>query len=284
MAHPSITAFARLADGNTKADRAIAGQNTLITRTIHAVEYNPITDEIVVPQLYLQGVLTFRGGADGDEAPIRVISGPATQIHGVLLRLGLDPVHEEIFIPLGSEILVFPSKANGNVAPIRIIKGPDTLLGASALTIDPVHDLLIVTGTRPGGGGGGGGGEAGANGRGQILIFNRTDSGNVKPRSVIYGPSTKLNSTQLITTYPPKELILVATHANGRYDNNGETAFVGVWSEHDRGDVPPRWTIGGPYGILRQTRGVALDPKHKIVIISDKYVNAVMTYSFPEIF
>ena len=31
-------------------------------------------------------------------------------------------------------------------------------------------------------------------------------------------------------------------------------------------------------------RGVALDPKHKLVIVSDKYVNAVLTYSFPEVF
>jgi hypothetical protein len=276
-----VTAFARLADGNAKPTRSIFGQNTLFTRTIHAVEYNPITDEIVVPQLYLQGILTFRGGADADEAPIRVISGPATQINGVNMRVGLDPVHEEVFLPLGNEVLVFPSKANGNVAPIRILKGPDTLLGASSIAIDSVHDLLIVTGSRRGGGEGGEGG----GGQGQILIFNRTDSGNAKPRAVISGPSTKLIQTELVTVYPPKELILVANHSAGfRYDKNGDTAFVGVWSEHDNGDVPARWTIGGPNGVLRQTRGVAVDPKHKTIIISDKYLNSVLTYSFPEIF
>jgi len=284
-----VTAFARLADGNAKATRSVFGQNTLFTRTIHAVEYNPITDEFVVPQLYLQGILTFRGGADGDEAPVRVISGPATQINGVNMRVGLDPVHEEVYLPLGNEVLVFPSKANGNIPPLRILKGPDTLLGASSIAIDPVHDLLIVTGTRPGGGGGRGGeggegGGGGGGGRGQILIFNRTDSGNTKPRAVISGPNTQLIQTELVTVYPPKELILIGNHSAGfRYDK-GDTAFVGVWSEHDNGDVPPRWTIGGPNGILRQTRGVAIDPKHKTVIISDKYLNAVMTYSFPEIF
>src|SRR3954470_7089891 len=157
-----------------------------MTRTIHAIEYNPIADEIVAPQLYMQGILTFRGGATGDEAPIRVISGPATEINGVNMRLGLDPVHEEVFLPLGNEVLVFSSKANGNVPPLRRIKGPDTMLGASALAIDPVHDLLIVTGGFGGGGRGGEGGEGGG-GRGQILIFNRTDSGNVKPRAVIKG-------------------------------------------------------------------------------------------------
>src|SRR4051812_11807264 len=175
-----------------------------MTRTIHAIEYNPIADEIVAPQLYMQGILTFRGGADGDEAPVRVISGPATQINGVNMRVGLDPVHEEVYLPLGNEVLVFPSKANGNIPPLRILKGPDTLLGASSIAIDPVHDLLIVTGTRPGGGGGRGGeggegGGGGGGGRGQILIFNRTDSGNTKPRAVISGPNTQLIQTELVT-------------------------------------------------------------------------------------
>jgi hypothetical protein len=63
-----------------------------------------------------------------------------------------------------------------------------------------------------------------------------------------------------------------------------DRGFVGVWSIHDRGDVPPRWMIGGPKGMLVQIRGVALDPKNKSVMVSDKRLNAVLTYSFPEIF
>ena len=257
----------------------------MITRTIHDMAYNPIRDEIVIPQFYAQAIMTYRGGANGDEAPIRVIRGPDTQIT-TPARLGLDPIHKEVFVPLGNEVLVFPSDAEGNVAPIRILKGPDTLLGADALTIDPVHDLLIVSGPRRGGrgeGGGGGGdgdGEEGG-GRGQILIFNRTDSGNVKPRSVIFGPKSQLARTGLITVYPPREFILVGVPSSERSSPNN---FVGVWSEHDNGDVPPRWTIGGPNAILRQVRGIALDPKNKNVIVSDKYVNAVLTYHFPEIF
>ena len=40
----------------------------------------------------------------------------------------------------------------------------------------------------------------------------------------------------------------------------------------------------GPNGRLVQIRGVALDPKNKSVIVSDKRLNALLTYSFPEIF
>ena len=59
---------------------------------------------------------------------------------------------------------------------------------------------------------------------------------------------------------------------------------VCAWSVNDNGDVPPRWQIGGPNQLLRQIRGITLVPKQKEVIVSDKYVNAVMTFYFPEIF
>ncbi len=64
-----------------------------------------------------------------------------------------------------------------------------------------------------------------------------------------------------------------------------DESFVGVWNYvEDKGDAPPRWTIGGPKGMLRQPRGVVLDPKNKALIVSDKYLNAVLTYYFPEVF
>lgn len=277
MAHPQIAAFARLANGNAKATREIGGQNSLLTRTIHDFAYNPIRDEIVVPQYFAQAILTYRGAGNGEEAPIRIINGPDTQITNPQ-RLALDPVHNEVFVPLENQILVFPSLQEGNVAPIRVLRGPDTLLGADAITVDPTHNLLIVSGPQPKGKV-----EAGSKGeaRGQILIFNRTDSGNVKPRAVIAGPKTKITRPWLMTNYPPREEIILTVTS---VERNSPTDFVGVWSEHDNGDVAPRWTIGGPNQLLRQVRGIALIPQSKDLIVSDKYVNAVMTYHFPEIF
>lgn len=290
MAHPQIAAFARLAEGNAKPTRAIAGQNTLITRTIHDMAYDPVRDEIVVAQFYLQGILTFRGTANGDEAPIRVISGPHTQITNPA-RIALDPIHNEIYIPNDNRLLVFPRDGQGDVAPLRIIEGPDTQMSASVVQVDPIHNLIVVGGgdvtrrraERDRGNRGGqviSGDEGGGRG-GQLLIFNRTDSGNAKPLRVIRGPNSKLARVGLMALYPPRELILVGVPSG---ENTSPNNFVGVWSEKDDGDVPPRWRIGGPNSVLRQVRGLTLDPKHKSVIISDKYVNAVMTFSFPEIF
>ena len=48
--------------------------------------------------------------------------------------------------------------------------------------------------------------------------------------------------------------------------------------------MAPQWTIAEPKGHLRQPRGVAVDAKHQNVIMSDKYLNGVLTYHFPELF
>jgi hypothetical protein len=238
--------------------------------------YDPARDEILVPNFFSFAILTFKGDATGDVAPVRQIIGPHTQLK-LPQRLALDAVHGEIFVPQGNSVLVFDRDNDGDVAPKRVLKGPDTKLGASALTIDPVHNLLISSG---GGGGeeddsGGGGG----NGGGRILIFDRTASGNTKPLRVISGPG--VSGAALMTTIPSRGYIIAGVRKGGRSSDLG---YVGVWSIYDDGNVPPRWTIGGPKGMLRDVRGVTTDPAHKSVIISDKYVNGVLTYSFPEIF
>ncbi len=63
-----------------------------------------------------------------------------------------------------------------------------------------------------------------------------------------------------------------------------QAGYIGVWSVDDDGAVPPRFTVGGPKGILRKPRGLDLDPLHNAVIVSDKELNAVLTYEMPQIF
>jgi len=270
VAHPQIAAFAGSADGGVKPLRSIAGQNTLFTRTIHDMAYDGVRDEILVPSFYAFGILTFKGDATGDVAPIRKIFGPHT---GLKLpeRLAVDAVHGEIFVPQGDSVLVFPRDADGDVAPIRILKGPDTQLGAASLTVDPVHNLLIAV-------------NGGSKSR--ILVFNRTDSGNTKPlRAITDLSGAFLGGVEQMTTYPPRGYILVTVRlGRGGAQQTSEDQYVGVWSIYDNGNVPPLWTIGGPHGMLRDIRGVAVDPKRKNVFISDKYVNGILTYHFPEIF
>jgi hypothetical protein len=325
VAHPQIAAFARLANGSASPLRSIAGQNTLMARRVHDMGYDPVRDEIVVMQPRLSAVMTYRGDADGDVSPIRKIMGPKTQISGRSDRVSLDAVHHEYFVPNGNKVLVFPQEADGDVAPLRVLEGPDNApMWARAITIDPVHNLLIVSGRNPAWGTSIYGESdriieeisgkrgtlkagsipalfippAGANGLrgsleggsiGHMSIFERTASGNTKPLRVITGSKTLLSSDQfMMATYPTRGWIVGAVWGTDYGEEGGwfssPKSFVGVWSINDQGDAPPRWTLGGPNGILRQVHGLTLDPKHKTVIVTDKHLNAVLSFEFPEIF
>src|SRR5437868_11903597 len=139
---PYTTLFrSRLAKENTPPVRASEGQKTLISRTMHGFAYDAIHDEIVVNSPLTQAVLVFRGGANGEEPPLRVIQGPRTQILGMgyaaLETVSVDPQNSEIFLPIGTGgyqspgngkegILVFDRIANGDVTPKRFLTGPDT--------------------------------------------------------------------------------------------------------------------------------------------------------------
>ena len=243
---------------------------------MHAIAYDEMHDEFLVPQQFGQAILTFRGSASGEEPPIRVIQGSRTMMEQPD-RLGLDPVHNEIFVPEGNKVLVYPREATGNVAPIRVLQGPDTGLGASSVAIDPIHNLLTVVG---------GNRRQGT----KIMIFDRTASGNTKPLRVINGPNTQLGQPGgPHTVYAPTGRILVTIRSQGASGGLGERmatddGFVGVWSINDNGNVPPRWQIGGPNGALQMVRGVAVNPKYKELVVTDKRLNAILTFSFPELF
>ena len=102
--HPQIAAFARLAGENTPPVRALEGQATLISRTMHGFMYDGAHDEIVVMSPLAQAILMFRGAASGEEPPIRVIQGPHTQIQGTAYGANaivtMDPVNNEIYVPV----------------------------------------------------------------------------------------------------------------------------------------------------------------------------------------
>ena len=249
-----------------------------MARTMHAISYDEIHDEIMVPQELAQAILTFRGGANGEEAPIRVIQGSLTQMHQPDV-LYLDAAHNEIFVPQSdpiNKILVFQREANGNVAPIRILRPSGEIRFGNSVAIDPVNNLLLVAGSVT----------SGDRRQSRLFIYNRTDEGTVAPKAVIGGPNSHYNGGAM-AVYPPKGWIIVASNWGGRNrvsDLANDDGYVGVWSIQDSGDAPPRWIVGGPNGIFQQIRNVALDPKNKSLIVADKRLNSVLTFYFPEMY
>src|SRR5260370_933160 len=79
--------------------------------------------------------------AVGDVAPLRTITGPATQLDWPA-QMFFDEEHNELFVAndVGDSILVFSANASGNAAPIRAIKGPKTgLKYPTGIFLDTEH-------------------------------------------------------------------------------------------------------------------------------------------------
>jgi hypothetical protein len=270
--HPQIAAFARLAGENTPPVRTLEGQKTKISRSMHGFAFDAIHDEIVVTSPLTQSILVFRGGASGEEAPIRVIQGRRTQLiggdTGSLDRVSVDPVNNEILLTIGTgQMLVFDRTANGDVAPKRILN----LGNRGTVVVDPVRNLLIT---------GGGGG---------LKIYDRTASGDAKPLREIRGPS--VGGGGALQVYPPKGWIVAGCDAA-----YASSLSICVWSINDSGNATARFKLPVQQLTGYQPSGIALDPVHKEIIISasgqkvqvsipkDGIMNAAVTFSWPEIF
>jgi hypothetical protein len=266
---PVIAAFARLAKENTPPLRFIEGQKTLISRTMHALAYNELHDEIVVGSPLVQTILTFKGGTGGDTAPIRVIQGPKTQIQGTDYdgndKISLDQHNGEIYIPSATAggpgkgvILIFDRLANGDVPPKRILGGPDTGFnfptpkgqGFPNVAVDHTRNLLIV-----------------ATG-GQMKIFDRTASGNAKPLRTITGGGGQ------VKVYPPKGMIIGSCGGGA----------ICAWNIEDTGNAVPRYKIPAQQLTGVGFSGLAIDPLHKEVMLPSGGENVIVTFSWPEVF
>ena len=84
--------------------------------------------------------------ARGDAAPLRVITGPRTQLDWAE-GLFVDEERGELYVAndAGGSVLVFGTDASGDAAPIRVLKGPHTLLHyPSSVYIDFKNDELWI--------------------------------------------------------------------------------------------------------------------------------------------
>jgi hypothetical protein len=275
--HPQIAIFARLAKENTPYIRSIEGQKSLLGRTMHDFAFDAIHDEIVITSALAQAIITFRGGANGEEAPIRIIQGNKTGILavGALDKVTIDPVHGEYLITTpNQEVLVFDRLATGNAEPIRRLKGPDTGLmvgrqkdgiftgkgGNPSIRVDPIHNLLLVPVSEYNN-------TSGRVGEQKILVFDRTASGNTKPRAVMYG-------ADLGAIYAPKQRLI-----------NHERGELQIWNIPDTGEVrQPILRIPAPLEPRASGGVMDLDPVHKEVIIATAAGNTIVTYYVPEVF
>ena len=289
MAQPRIAAFARVANGTMAPARVITGSRSKLSRTVHGIAYDPVRDEIYVSNALADAVLVFRGSASGDEPPIRVIQGPCTGLvnpHAI----SLDLAHREILVSSLSAraIAVFPMDANGNVTPSRYIRGAKTRLGHTVgMGVDPETNVLVVANAE------------------DILFFDRLAAGDVAPSGEIKGERTGIRDEPWQLEIHKGRIYLAASnhlHVNlyqqvtlrPEYSDgkakvpqdpwlNPELGFIGVWNVRDRGNVPPRAKIGGPFSQLVHPTGVALNPRDGEIYVTDSIRNGLFSFLVPEL-
>ena len=84
--------------------------------------------------------------ASGDTPPLRVITGPNTQLNWPA-HIYMDVAHQEIFVAnvMGDSILVFDAAQSGDAAPVRVLKGPKTGIKAPhGVYVDEKNQELVV--------------------------------------------------------------------------------------------------------------------------------------------
>jgi hypothetical protein len=232
---------------------------------MHDVRHDPVKDELIVANPFAAAILIFRGGANGQEAPIRVIQGPRTQLRGPQ-RMDIHPTRRELFVPSGGGILVFDLDASGDVAPKRVIRGPNTEGPGGSVAVDPINNLIATPGRNR-----------------SILIFDLMANGDVKPLRVIRGPKTQIDRINQMAIYAEGKLVVVAMPGvQGLVEP--PRVFIGAWSLDDNGDVEPKFAIAGEATTMKKSFSVALDKDHQDVIVSDMRLNGVMTFHVPEMF
>jgi DNA-binding beta-propeller fold protein YncE len=296
VSQPRIAFFARSANGNSNPVRILAGQATHLSRTMHGIAYNARHDEIVVPVALADAILTFRGGATGSEAPIRVIQGPKTRMirpHTV----AVDEANNEIIVgdSGGRSVLVFDREANGDIPPKRIIQGLHTgMLLIVGVAVDPVHNRIVaasssnVPGSQTG-----------------LFIFDRMANGDVTPLGIISGPHTGIVRPWQLAVDPQRGHIFVAAINNLSYPpyelnkprpnlphdvklpspwDSGSVGFIGVWNISDDGDISARAMIKGDNTYLVHPAGVAINPKAGEIYATDSVRNGLFTFLSPKLF
>ena len=183
--------------------------------------------------------------------------------------------------------MLFRSRsAQGDVAPKRRIGGPNSEISdIYGLASDSKRDCLVVAnrvrnGVRAS--------------DDAILVFNRTDNGDPKPRNKIAGPHTGIIKIRQVDVDEERGLIFATIKNNfENYNVNDarpspwnpeKTGFIGVWSIDDDGDVPPRGVIKGPATGLVWPAGVAINPKNHEIYAIDSVSNALFMFKVPEFF
>src|SRR5712691_11461781 len=216
-----MTVFDRNARDNAAPNRKLATPHS--TFSIVADEEN---QELLMTVQDPHAVVTFKKTAKDQDAPVRLLQGPKTQMadpHG----LALDPKAGLIYVTnwgIHNSRSMEPPR-NGRAAkpnwPIGL--GPNAINGTGS------WDLPSIT------------------------VYRKDAQGDVAPLRVIQGPKTLMNWPSSIAVHPDRGELFVA-------NDTGDS--VTVYRADADGDVAPIRILKGPRSMIKNPTGVALDLKN----------------------
>jgi len=190
--------------------------------------------------------------ANGNVAPLRTISGPAT---GLIDPFGLamDVAHGEVLVanfgglagaeeegPTPGRITVYSRTANGDAAPLRTISGAATgLQNPRGLAVDTVNNQILVVNVD-------GNGTDGPPHPPTITVYSRTANGNIAPVRTISGAATALQSPIGLAVDTGNNEVLVANFGGSDTEGLPLLPAITVYGRTASGNAAPLRVITGP--------------------------------------
>jgi serine/threonine protein kinase, bacterial len=253
----TITVYPRTANGNVAPIRTIGGAATGLGCPVGAY-VDVVNNEIGVANEAAglatpSSILIFGRTANGNVAPLRTISGPATGLMNAVFFLALDSVNNEIFVSTcnllatntcaaGSQsIRVFSRTLGGNVPPLRVISGPATgLTFPQGVSVDLVNNEVVVTDLL----------------NNSILVFSRTANGNFAPIRTISGAATGLSNPICVYVDAVNNEIGVTSFGNNT---------IAIFGRTQTGNVAPLRVITG----IAQPLCLSPDPVNNEIFVTN---------------
>jgi hypothetical protein len=191
--HPGIMVFAAGASGNVAPQQIIAPDaypavdNTGLDAGDLYVGVDA-SGNIYVADSYSQKILVFAPGANGNVAPVRVLSGDKTLLAGcdVVAFDGTGNLYVANYN--GMSVTVYAPGASGNVAPIATLTGANTGIGYLATIVVDLAGSVYASGQAV---------DSTGRTRSAILRFAPGANGNVAPVAALVGADTEINASSL---------------------------------------------------------------------------------------
>lgn len=207
-------------------------------------------DEIFVSNSNSNAVTVYPLSAQGNAAPLRVLSGNLTGLSSPS-GIAVDTINNEIFVVNKTQpysVTIYSRTANGNVAPLRVVTGAATNLDdPRGISVDSVNNEFAV-----------------ANRAGfSATIYARAANGNVAP----------LRTLQTTGFSNPWGIIIDNEHEEIAIANNGN--LLSVYPRIGNGNIPPVRTISGSNtGFNNGPIGIALDRSSDSYVVTNPFFEA----------